>query len=123
MSHDKDDFDFKDALFAAARVDGSTGAFVNQHGFIPGSEVHVPGSGIYRCRFSNPPDDVERNAVGNATIAGPSPGFITLSCMNPDLVEVRTFNAAGVPEDRDFMGTAFDLSDDDSSSSSSSSSK
>ena len=110
--HDHDEhkhkFDFDDALIATARVDAA-GTFIVQHGFVPGSEAHVPGSGIYAFQLAHPPKNI-LNIISNATLVGGPAGMIAANSSAPNNIEVRTWNAAGALFDRAFTITVFDLS-------------
>ena len=97
-----------DALIAAARID-ATGTTIFQHGFVPGTVVHVPGSGVYGFQLADPPKNI-LEALCNATLVGGPAGMIAATSSAPHHVEVRTWNAAGALFDRSFMLTVFDLS-------------
>lgn len=107
-NHKDDDFDFDDALIAAARIDVA-GTFVIQHGFVPGSVVHVPGSGVYSFQLADLPKNI-LDVIYNVALVGGPAGMIAATSSAPNNVEVRTWNAAGALFDRSFMITAFNLS-------------
>jgi hypothetical protein len=104
----KDHFDFDDALIAAAHVDAA-GAFVVQRGFVPGSGVHVPGSGVYTFQLEDSPKNISA-IISNATLVGGPAGMIAADSSAPNSVKVITWNAAGALFDRAFTITVFDLS-------------
>ena len=92
-------------LIAAALVEDD-GTFISQRGFT--GIVHVPASGLYVLTLANPPADLN-NLVVEVTQGGTVAGQEAASFGLPDLINVRTFDAAGVLTDRIFMITVYDL--------------
>ena len=94
-------------MIAIGRV-SLAGTFVNQRGFT-GVINHVPGSGVYDLFLSSPPPSLN-DLVVEATIARfASSGQITVAFSPPNVIEVNTFNGAGVAADQTFMIDVFDL--------------
>lgn len=103
----QDHFDFNDALIAVAHVNAA-GTFVVQRGFVPGSGVHVPGSGVYTFQLEDPPKN-SLAVISNATLVGGPAGTIAADSSAPNNVKVITWNAVGALFDRAFTITVFDL--------------
>jgi len=97
-------------VIAAAAV-ASPGFFVTQTGFA--GIAHDPGTGVYTLQLASPPPNLSAGLVITALQISPAPGVagqITNTALTaPDLIEITTYDATGVPTDRSFYIVVYDL--------------
>lgn len=90
-------------------------AFVNAGGVLLGKSpgianlMHTPATGIYAITLDHPPDDPNNTTVAATIIDFLVGGQITW-ILDGSLVLVCTYNAAGVPTDRNFSIVVYDRS-------------
>lgn len=97
------------SILAAATVSPIEG-YINNVGFT-GSITHTPGTGVFTLTLANPPPNLTSDTVILGMILNTGAGGqITMSGSTaPNLIQISTFNAAGVPTDLPFYVAVLDL--------------
>lgn len=86
------------------------GTFVKQCGFVPGSAQHL-GVGTYQVQLESPPPNMFTDICFAVTRGGTTDGSEVATVVNPDIIQVRTFDAAGALADSLFCLKVWDISD------------
>lgn len=84
------------------------GTFVKQCGFVPGSAQHL-GTGVYQVQLAAPPPNMFTDICFAVTRGGTTDGSEVATVVAPDIVQVRTFDAAGAAADSLFCLKVWDM--------------
>jgi collagen triple helix repeat protein len=97
------------SILAAATVSPIEG-YINNVGFT-GPITHTPGTGVFTLTLANPPPNLTSDTVILGMIINTGAGGqITMSGSTaPNLIQISTFNAAGVATDLPFYVAVLDL--------------